>query len=738
LSFFEELKRRNVFRVGVAYGIAGWVLLQVADLVLEAIEAPVWVLKALLLVVALGFVAALVISWAYEITADGIKKEADVDRSQSVTPETGRKLDRIIISFLAVAVILLLADRFIRSPELGSEPFSSETLEQVSSDEDEKRGLTPVEEPVVKTPEKSIAVLPFTNMSDDASNEFFADGISEEILNALAKVKELKVAGRTSAFAFKGRNEDLREIGEALGVNHILEGSVRKAGNTVRVTAQLIQVSDGFHLWSETFDRELTDIFAIQDEIANAILAAMKAELIGGQSIASTQVDPAVYEKYLLAKQRSYTRNPVDLKLAASLLEEATEADPAFAPTWAQRGIVTLLMADDSYGDIPHEEAQQIARPYLDKALEVDPQSAEALAGLGLWYRNEPGGMASEETAIGYLKRALDINSSLIDASNWLQLAFANTGRNAESLRILEDMFNRDPLYKPGTGNLIWTYAGLGRFQTARRMIDQIRPYIRDDSYISRFEGNIMLMEARFGEAYPKLLYSYELEPDDANASFSLMWAMQELGMNEELLAFDSTSPFLRLNSMIRLGRKEEGLQFAQKWADKSGNPAWMIEYYHKTRQPNQLVKFIESRWPDLADLEKQLTFLGGFGHIDMVRTAHAYKLTGDLNKFRQALDFARVVHDRQLADGHNTALIYFAESRYWAIAGDLDKSMDNLELALDKNGLFPLSDLAIFPEFDPLLGEARFTELSMRAHEQFNTQRVLAGLEPIDPEQGP
>ena len=730
MSFFEELKRRNVFRVGVAYGIAGWVLLQVADLVLEAIEAPVWVLKALLLVVALGFVAALVISWAYEITADGIKKEADVDRSQSVTPETGRKLDRIIISFLAVAVVLLLADRFIRSPEpITTEPSAG----QAAAGE-----ATPIPEPLIKTPEKSIAVLPFTNMSEDASNEFFADGISEEILNALAQVKGLKVAGRTSAFAFKGRNEDLREIGEALGVNHILEGSVRKAGNKVRVTAQLIQVSDGFHLWSETFDRELTDIFAIQDEIANAILAAMKAELIGDQSIAADRVDPAVYEKYLLAKQRSYTRNPVDLKLAASLLKEVTEADPTFAAGWAQRGITTLLMAEDSYGDIPLEEAQQIARPFLDKALEIDPESADALAGLGLWYRNEPGGTASEEAAIDYLKRALKINPSMINASNWLQLAYVVTGRTRESLEILEGMFNRDPLYKPGTGNLIWSYSNRGRFQAARRIIEQIRPYIRDDSYISRFEGNILLMESRFGEAYPKAKFGYESEPGDANAAVSLMWTMSALGMDEELINFESPIPFFRLTSMIRLGRKEEGLKFAQELSDQYGNPGSMINFYHSTRQPEQLVSYIESRWPNLADLENQLTYLAGFGHFDMFAIAHAYKLAGNQGKFEQALNFARVVHDRQLTNGFNTAFIYFAESQYWAIAGDWEKSMDNLEIALDKNGFIPISDLAILPEFDPLLGEGRFTELIARAHEQFNKQRVHAGLEPIDPERGP
>ena len=213
MSFFEELKRRNVFRVGVAYGVAGWVLLQVVDLVLDNVEAPGWVMQVFMLAVGVGFVVALVVAWAYEITPEGIKKESEVDRSQSIVADTGRKLDRIIIGFLAAAVVLLLTDRFFRTPEMGSEPLSQDSAQVTDrSGSEQKKDLTPIKPP---TPiEKSIAVLPFSNMSEDASNEFFADGISEEILNALAQVKELKVAGRTSAFAFKGRNEDLREIGD--------------------------------------------------------------------------------------------------------------------------------------------------------------------------------------------------------------------------------------------------------------------------------------------------------------------------------------------------------------------------------------------------------------------------------------------------------------------------------------------------------------------------------------------
>ncbi len=243
MSLFAELKRRNVFRVGVAYAVAAWLLIQVTDIMVPTLGLPEWIGKATIFLLIIGFVPAIIFAWAFELTPEGIKREKDVDRSQSITAQTGRKLNYAITALLALAVVYLLMDKFSPAePGADSGPVTA--------------AVDSTAEPVENL--KSIAVLPFVNMSDDAANEYFSDGISEEILNALAKVKDLKVAGRTSSFAFKGENQDLRRIGEALGVKHILEGSVRKAGNTVRITAQLVQVDDGFHLWSDTYDRELT------------------------------------------------------------------------------------------------------------------------------------------------------------------------------------------------------------------------------------------------------------------------------------------------------------------------------------------------------------------------------------------------------------------------------------------------------------------------------------------------
>jgi len=254
-SLIQEFKRRNVFRVAVAYAIVSWLVVQVADTAVPALRLPDWVPSLVFLLIALGFVPTLLFAWAFELTPDGIKRAKDVDRSQSITGDTGRKLNQITLVALALVVALVVADRFIapRDPSQSSAAATSATADEVS-----------------------IAVLPFADMSPEKDQDYFSDGITEEILNGLAKLKVMKVAGRTSSFAFKGRNEDLRDIGMALGVQHVLEGSVRKDGNKLRITAQLIKVSDGFHLWSETYDRELDDVFAVQDEISAAIVKELR------------------------------------------------------------------------------------------------------------------------------------------------------------------------------------------------------------------------------------------------------------------------------------------------------------------------------------------------------------------------------------------------------------------------------------------------------------------------------
>ena len=250
-QLFRELKRRNVFRVGIAYVIAAWLILQVVDLVLDAMPAPDWVMQVFLLGTAVGFPLALLFAWAFEMTPEGVKREKDVDRSQSITQQTGRKLDYVIIAVLISAVAILLVDKFVLQDETTGDAVT----------------------------DKSVAVLPFVAMSSGPDDEYFADGLTEEILNSLAQLPDLLVSARTSAFYFKGQDIPVGEIALKLGVAHIVEGSVRRDGEQLRVTAQLVRASDGFHLWSDTYDRSSASSFAVQSDIAEKVASSLNVVL---------------------------------------------------------------------------------------------------------------------------------------------------------------------------------------------------------------------------------------------------------------------------------------------------------------------------------------------------------------------------------------------------------------------------------------------------------------------------
>ena len=325
-DFIKELMRRNVARVALVYMIAAWIAMQVVDVMFPALQLPDWTISITAALILIGFPFALIFAWAFEITPEGLKKEKDVDRSQSITTNTGRKLDFMIIGALVIAVAFLLFDKLVLT---GSE----DEVAQVSAPDQAAETST-------KIPEKSIAVLPFVNMSGNIENEYFSDGLSEELLNVLSKLPELKVAGRTSSFQFKGENKDLRQIGKQLGVAHVLEGSVRQSGLKVRITAQLIDTETGFHLWSETFDRELNDIFAIQDEISASVADALKVTLFGGagKKVVSSRGTDSI-EAYDLYLRGRYLREHVsseNIQQSIAVLHEAVAIDPIYAAAWAQ------------------------------------------------------------------------------------------------------------------------------------------------------------------------------------------------------------------------------------------------------------------------------------------------------------------------------------------------------------------------------------------------------------------
>ena len=422
MSLYHELKRRNVFRVAIAYIITAWLVLQLADVVLSNIESPDWIFLTILLIISIGFPLALLLAWAYELTPGGLKRESDVRRSKSVTPRTSIKLDRAIIAILIVAVGYFAYDKFLTDPSVDLSGTAAGNLGQVS-----------------------IAVLPFVNMSSDPEQEYFSDGISEELLNLLAQIPQFQVAGRTSSFKFKGQNEDLRLIGDSLGVMNILEGSVRKSGDHIRITAQLIKVEDGFHLWSETYDRNLTDIFLVQDEIATAVVAELKITLLGADMPTANNhskiSDIKAYNSYLHGLFYMNNIGPANSEKAAVAFQQAVELAPDSALAWAGLADANIRLAGQS-GEHGHEALAK-GRKAITTALAFDSEVPEVyLVQARIAFFNDWDWPAAEEA----IQKALALRPGDVTALRARANLAATLGRTAEAVNTYRDLIARDPL----------------------------------------------------------------------------------------------------------------------------------------------------------------------------------------------------------------------------------------------------------------------------------------------------
>ena len=431
-SIWGELKRRNVVRVAFAYVVVSWLILQLTDVLIPLFTLPEWVGRLVFLLLLIGLPLALFFAWAFELTPEGVKKEKDVDRSQSITHSTGRKLDFSIIAVLVIALAFFAVDKFVLEDGPATKTAAEVTTTAI---------------------QQSIAVLPFVNMSSDPEQEYFSDGLSEELLNLLAKIPELKVIGRTSSFAFKGKNEDLRGIGEALGVNTVLEGSVRKSGDRIRVTAQLIDVSDGAHIWSETYDRTMTDVFEIQDDVAAEIIDALKIH-VGvmperGRPTDSTQA----YTLFLKARA---LMNDWKMAEAVETLKSAIELDPGFAEAYEQLAYAYWIMAGTV---IKSGEGQRLSAAAASDALAINP---DLVLAQSLY---SSGGVESYSFLgeIEGLERAARLEPAKTASLDMLAYDLSEAGYMQEALAAAEQFVVLDPLSATAHLRMYNALYGVGR-----------------------------------------------------------------------------------------------------------------------------------------------------------------------------------------------------------------------------------------------------------------------------------
>jgi adenylate cyclase len=513
LSLIAELKRRNVFRVAVAYLALGWIVTEVTATVAPMLNLPEWVGPVVLWIGIVGFPFVVMFSWIYELTPEGLKREAEIDPSASVTQHTARRLDYVIILLLVVVIGLYAFQAFRPAAESHKTVIARAT-----------QGGQPGTAPAAAGEDRSVAVLPFVDMSAARDQEYFADGISEELLNLLAKVPQLRVIARTSSFSFKGKEVDIAEIAKKLNVANVLEGSVRKSGDTLRITAQLIRASDSSHLWSETYDRKLTDVFAVQDEIAAAVVEQLKVTLLGDAPKARA-TDPEAYRLYLQAREVGRQASPAAYEKAIVLFKQALAIDPSYAPAWAALAFTYFGQMD--LGQISMDQGLALGHEAIGKALEYDPSYAPAYAYLAMFE-----GIIERDYAASarHLEQALALDPANVEIIGMASAIARRLGRLELAIALAKYNVAQDPLSIDGYDGLGLAYRYTGQLDESIAAYRKLLSIAPDAGWEHTALGDVLVWKGDPDAA----LVEYQKEPVEVFRLDGLSVAYHALGRKVE------------------------------------------------------------------------------------------------------------------------------------------------------------------------------------------------------------
>jgi TolB-like protein/Flp pilus assembly protein TadD len=553
-NIFTELKRRNVYKVAIAYGVVAWLLIQIATQVFPFFEIPTWAVRLVVLLLVIGFPVALILAWAFELTPEGIKRTEDVDVSKSVGPKTGRKLDFLIIGVLLMVIGIFAYQRF--GPQ-------------------RKTSVIPLE-----LPEKSIAVLPFENRSEDKTNAYFADGIQDEILTRLSKIADLKVISRTSTQHYKSAPENLPEIAKQLGVANIVEGSVQKSGDSVRVNVQLIKAANDSHLWADTFDRKLTDIFSVESEVAKAIADELRARLTGAEKsaiAARPTEDSEAHELYLKGRYFFGKRTGDDLKRAIDYFNQALAKDPNYAPAYA--GIAdSYVLLPDGYSNESSTELYPKARAAAERALAIDNNLAEAHVSLGLLHSADFNLNAAKRE----FERALELNPNYATAHYFLGFSvLAPVGQLDQAVAELKRAVELDPFSVIMNANFGLCYFLARRYPEAIAQLHKATELDPNFGQTHVFLGLALELSGDSSAAIGEYEKAYEVEKAHGTGakdvgSYWLAYAYALQGEREKALQLlRQLEDLARRNGRVfayafavvhlRLGQKEEAIDWLER-----------------------------------------------------------------------------------------------------------------------------------------------------------------------------
>ena len=482
-SFIAELKRRNVIRMAGLYLVGAWLVVQVSSTVLPMFDAPAWLPRTIVTLIAIGFVPTLIFSWVFEFTPDGLKRDADVLPDRSIAPQTARRMDRAIIAVLALALLYFGFDKFVLAPRREAAMLASARQPAAAAIAD-----------------KSIAVLPLTNESGDKDQQYFSDGLSENLIVALSQFSGLKVIGRNSSFRFRDTHDDSRTIGAKLGVATLLEGSVQRAGDAVRISAELIRASDGSTIWTQSYDRPYKDLFALQDEITQSVAGALKAKLLANDTaVAQTDRPPSgnldAYSAYLQGKFYFARSSEADWWKALEQYAIATRIDPRYALAWAESARAGGWLAAEYLGGAEAQRVIAQGRAAADTALKLEPNlaaahevHAEALGAVDFdWSGSEVE-----------FRRALQLAPNNSDALENLGALFAGRGQPEHAIELIRQSLEIDPLRPTGYLVLSRSLASLGRLDEAEQAI---RKAIALQQASGIFDATLAVIEVQRGDA---------------------------------------------------------------------------------------------------------------------------------------------------------------------------------------------------------------------------------------------
>ena len=677
--FLKELKRRNVFRVGAAYVVVSWLIVQVIETVSGPLGLPAWTEAFFIVLVLAGLPLILLFAWAFELTPEGLRKTREVDRDASVTADTGKKLNYAIIAALVIALGYFVWER----QGLIEKPADQPVLQSgVHGDVDGAHAA-------------SVAVLPFVNMSADPEQEYFSDGMSEELLNLLAKIPELRVPARTSSFQFKGQNLNIADVAKQLNVAHVLEGSVRKADVRIRVTAQLIEAETGYHLWSETYDRELTDIFEIQDEISAAIVEAL-SETLGISPEAAPHVtaaaSPAAYNAYLLGQHLIRQRTKGDIEASVVNFEEAIRLDPNYAPAYAGLGLAWRLLQSDrqSYGNLTLEEMLAKAVPPLEKALEIDPMQPDALGAMGLVRESE---MRFNE-AVEYYQRALSVNPSQTDIRNWYAAALEELGRPQEAFAEQEKAYELDPLSVLNLNNYTNALVMRRQFDRADGVLERFEQI--DQGRAANFRSMILDEQHRAADSAVEIFRGADSAPENLRVRGAASFSLLQFGMYDEALAvwpYPNTYPVVSNSSDA-----EHALELARRQLEADPTDMENVQElafsYWRADDTEQAMRHARRYLNSLDDSVRATS------NINWLLGIVAWQ-QGDQETMRAHVEPLLAQINSNVEAGIDFTFTRFALSVAHYLLGDRELSLENLEAALNRGKLNPSLTSNLYRQLD-------------------------------------